>query len=541
MSSSLRTIRTRATRALVSATAAVALIAVAGCSGGGKDQGKASATPSSGRSSTAPAAPPGSSGLPGSLTGQKPRWKGCEAPTPLQGTGKAPGGDWECADLSVPLDWAKPTGATIDLAMIRAKATDPDKRIGSLVFNFGGPGGSGVSSLPGFSGDYEKLRSRYDLVSFDPRGVGESEGVTCRSDKEIDAAEAVDGTPDDAAEIKAATADAKKYIAGCEKRSGKMLPHVDTVSAARDMDLMRQVLGDRKLSYFGISYGTELGGVYAHLYPRHVARAVLDAVVDPSADTEQGSLAQARGFQLALDNYLRDCAKKGLGCPVGDDPKAGAEKIVTLLKKLDKKPMDTDSGRKLTQGGALGGIAAALYSKDSWKYLTLGLQEVLMLDKGNLLLAMADSMSGRDDKGRYSNVNAANTAVNCADEKKRYTVSEVKERLPRFRKTSKVFGDYLAWSLLACTGWPVAGKADTPDVGAKGSAPILVVGNTGDPATPYEGARTMARELGRGVGIEVTYRGQGHGAYNSGNACMTKAVNGYLLDGKVPASGTTCG
>nr|WP_245606602.1 alpha/beta fold hydrolase [Streptomyces himastatinicus] len=299
--------------------------------------------------------------------------------------------------------------------MIRAKAADQDKRIGSLVFNFGGPGGSGVSSLPGFGGDYEKLRSRYDLVSFDPRGVGESEGVTCRSDKEIDAAEAVDGTPDDAAEIKAATADAKKYIAGCEKRSGKMLPHVDTVSAARDMDLMRQVLGDRKLSYFGISYGTELGGVYAHLYPWHVARAVLDAVVDPSADTEQGSLAQARGFQLALDNYLRDCAKKGLGCPVGDDPKAGAEKIVTLLKKLDKKPLDTDSGRKLTQGGALGGIAAALYSKDSWKYLTLGLQEVLMLDKGNLLLAMADSMSGRDDKGRYRILSSAALSSSCTE------------------------------------------------------------------------------------------------------------------------------
>ncbi|MFI0814545.1 alpha/beta hydrolase [Streptomyces sp. NPDC021098] len=538
MSSSLRTIRTRA---LAAATAVTALVAVAGCDDGGQDRGKAPATPSSGAASTAPAAPPGASGLPRSLTGQQPRWKECEAPTPRQGTGKAPGGDWQCAGLTVPLDWTKPGGETIDLAMIRAKATKPEKRIGSLVFNFGGPGGSGVSSLPAFGGDYQNLRTRYDLVSFDPRGVGESEGVTCRSDKEIDAADAVDGTPDDAAEIKAATADARKYIAGCEKRSGKMLPHVDTVSAARDMDLMRQVLGDRKLSYFGISYGTELGGVYAHLYPRHVGRAVLDAVVDPSADTEQGALAQARGFQLALDNYLGDCAEKGSACPVGDDPEAGAEKIVTLLKKLDKKPLETDSGRKLTQGGALGGIAAALYSEDSWKYLTLGLQEAMTLGKGNLLLAMADSMSGRDDQGRYSNITAANTAINCADEKKRYTVSEVKERLSRFRTTSKVFGDYLAWSLLACTGWPVDGTANTPDVSAEGSAPVLVVGNTGDPATPYEGARTMARRLGRGVGVEVTYRGQGHGAYNSGNACMTRTVDAYLLDGKVPAGGTTCG
>ncbi|MEU4891362.1 alpha/beta hydrolase [Streptomyces sp. NPDC044780] len=538
MPSSSRTIRTRA---LVSMTAVAALVAVAGCDGdGGSEQGKASSKPSASASTSSPASPSGS-GLPGSLTGQKLDWSACPAPTAKQGTGEKPGSEWECATLKAPLDYAKPKGETIDLAMIRAKATGPGKRIGSLLFNFGGPGGSGVSSLPGFAGDYEKLRTRYDLVSFDPRGVGESAGVTCQSDAEIDASDAVDGTPDDDAEVKAALADAKKYIKGCEKRSGKVLPHVDTVSAARDMDLMRQVLGDDKLSYFGISYGTELGGVYAHLFPDRVGRAVLDAVVDPTEDPEQGSYGQAKGFQLALDNYLKDCAEKGTACPTGGDPAAGTDRIAAFLKQLDSKPLPTESGRKLTQDEALSGIAAALYDKESWKYLTLGLQEAMRLGKGNLLLAMADSMSGRDENGHYSNINAANAAINCVDDRQRYTVADVKAQLPRFRKASPVFGEYLAWGLLACTGWPADGTTDTPDVSAEGSAPILVVGNTGDPATPYEGARKMVQELGEGVGVEVTYKGQGHGAYNSGNTCMTRTVNAYLLDGKVPAAGTTCG
>ncbi|WP_086711487.1 alpha/beta hydrolase [Streptomyces antimycoticus] len=533
MPSSPRTIRTRA---LVSMTAMVALITVAGCDGdGGSEQGRASAKPSA----PAPAAPSGSE-LPGSLTAQKLNWSSCPAPTAIQGTGEKPGGEWECATLKAPLDYAKPKGETIDLAMIRAKAKGPGRRIGSLVFNFGGPGGSGVSSLPGFAAAYDTLRTRYDLVSFDPRGVGESAGVTCQSDKRIDASDSVDGTPDDDAEVKTAMADAKAFIKGCQKRSGTVLAHVDTVSAARDMDLMRQVLGDDKLSYFGISYGTELGGVYAHLFPGRVGRAVLDAVVDPTEDPEQGSYGQAKGFQLALDNYLKGCAKKGAACPTGGDPAAGTDRIVDFLKRLDKKPLSTESGRKLTQDGALSGIAAALYDKESWKYLTLGLQEAIQLDEGNLLLAMADSMSGRDDDGHYSNINAANAAINCVDDRQRYTVTDVKAQLPRFRKASPVFGEYLAWGLLGCTDWPVEGTTDTPDVSAKGSAPILVVGNTGDPATPYEGARKMVKELGAGVGVEVTYKGQGHGAYNSGNACMTKTVNAYLLDGKVPASGTTC-
>ncbi|MFC5718791.1 alpha/beta hydrolase [Streptomyces gamaensis] len=509
--------------ALLSVTFALALSAT-GCGSGG-----------SGSSNS----PDNKSSTGGAAAGEAPvalRWSACSAPTAAQGgDGKAPGKEWECAKLPVPLDWSKPKGETIDLALIRAKATDQAHRIGSLVFNFGGPGGSGVSTLPGLADSYKKLRTRYDLVSFDPRGVGESAGVKCLTDKELDAASQVGTTPDNAAELKE-TLEAKKHFAeACSRNSGKVLPYLDTVSAARDMDRLRAALGDDKLHYFGISYGTELGGVYAHLYPKNVGRAVLDAVVDPTQDPVQGNLSQTKGFQLALDDYLKDCAEKsGQGqCPT-------QESITALLSGLRSRPLPTSQGRGLTQDEAVGGIAAALYSKDTWKYLTAGLKEATAKGTGDTLLLLDDSINGRGPDGRYSNLMAANKAISCADAEQRYTPDDVRRLLPRFREASPVFGEAAAWSLLDCTGWPVQGRWKAPDVDAAGAAPIVVIGNTGDPATPYEGARQMARRLGDGVGVQVTYKGEGHGAYNSGSTCLAGAVDSYLLEGKVPQEGLSC-
>ncbi|MEW2037801.1 alpha/beta fold hydrolase, partial [Streptomyces sp. NPDC005534] len=258
------------------------------------------------------------------LTAQKLSWKECPAPSESEGGGSAPsplpgGMEWQCATLKAPLDWADPKGDTIGLALIRAKTSgDASKRIGSLVFNFGGPGGSGVTTLPAFGKDYAALRTRYDLVSFDPRGVGRSAGVECEDDQQLDKYFQQDATPDDAAETQDLLRNTKSFNAACEKNSGKVLPHVRTTDAARDMDLMRQVLGDDKLHYFGISYGTELGGVYAHLFPKDVGRAVFDGVVDPTQNPEQSSLGQAKGFQLALDNFADDCTSKVEDCPIGD-------------------------------------------------------------------------------------------------------------------------------------------------------------------------------------------------------------------------------
>ncbi|MGC9404807.1 alpha/beta hydrolase [Streptomyces sp. DZ1-3] len=479
------------------------------------------------------------------LPEQKLSWKDCPAPSEAEGGGAAPsplpdGQEWQCATMKAPLDYDDPEGDTIDLALIRAESSGAaDERIGSLIFNFGGPGGSGVTTLPAFGQDYAKLNTRYDLVSFDPRGVGRSAPVECLDNKQLDAYFQQDATPDDAAERTELVDNTEKFNAACEKNSKKVLPHVPTTDAARDMDLMRQVLGDDKLYYFGISYGTELGGVYAHLFPKKVGRAVFDAVVDPTQTAEQGSLGQAEGFQLALDNFAEDCVSKVEDCPVGDTADDVKSRIARLLKDLDRKPIPGIFPRQLTETAATGGIAQALYSKDFWEYLTEGLEQAYDGD-GRVLMALSDSLNGRNENGTYSNITAANVAINCADDKPRYDTAYVEDKLPQFQKASPLFGDFLAWSMLSCTDWAVAGAADHPDVSAPGAPPVLVIGNTGDPATPYEGAGRMAEALGKGVGVELTYKGQGHGAYDSKDKCVRDAVDGYLLDGRVPAAGTVC-
>jgi pimeloyl-ACP methyl ester carboxylesterase len=364
--------------------------------------------------------------------------------------------------------------------------------------------------------------------------------VECEDDKQLDAYFAQDFTPDDSAEEETYTDGLKNFADACEQNSGEHLPYVGTTNAARDMDLMRQVLGDDKLYYFGISYGTELGGVYAHLFPTKVGRAVFDAVVDPTKNYEQSSLGQAKGFQLALNNFAQDCVDRGDQCLLpGTTAREIQDWIIALLTKLDKEPIAGVGDRKLTQSQATNGIAQSLYSKEYWELLEQGLDEA---DGGNgaLLLALSDAMNGRSENGHYSNISAANAAINCVDSKERLSLAQTKAKLPEFRKVSPVFGDYLGWGLMGCTEWPVPGAWNTPDVSAPGAPPILVVGTTGDPATPYEGARAMVNALGKGVGVELTYRGEGHGAYNGGNKCVQQAVNAYLLQGKAPASGTVC-
>jgi pimeloyl-ACP methyl ester carboxylesterase len=443
----------------------------------------------------------------------------------------APSSEWQCATLKVPLDWSKPDGGTIGLALIRAKARGDD-RAGSLLFNFGGPGASGVSMMPSYAPTVAQLRERYDLVSWDPRGVGASEGVRCRGDKEIQAAESVDVTPDTAAEERAYLADAADFGQGCRKDAGELMAHVSTADSARDMDRIRRALGDDRMNYFGISYGTELGGTYAHLFPKKVGRMTLDAVVDPGADTVGHAQNQARGFQRALDGYLKS---------TGQDPKAGARKISALLGRLDARPLPTGTpGRKLTQTLAVTGIVLPLYSKDSWPTLTSALEAAERGD-GSELLALADGYNERDPSGRYGTTTHAQRVISCLDDRQRPTVAETKRLLPEFERISPVFGTFLGWDTAGwCHDWPVPGQHDTPEVSAPGAPPVLVVGNTGDPATPYEGARRMADELGKGVGVLLTWRGEGHGAYGSGSDCVDSTVNAYLLDGSVPKDGKVC-
>ncbi|MFD5466465.1 alpha/beta hydrolase [Kitasatospora sp. NPDC127059] len=509
--------------------AALLIAPLSGCQGDSRSAAEpAPSSPATGASATG-------------LAAQRLDWKPCPAPSAAQGGGTAPASDWECATLKAPLDHANPDGKTIDLALIRSKAKDEQHRLGSLLFNFGGPGASGVATLPALSSVYASLNTRYDLVSFDPRGVGDSAGVKCLDDQGMDANAAVDGTPDTPAEVKALDDSNAQFAAACEHNSAAVLPYVDTESAARDMDLMRQVLGDRKLSYFGISYGTQLGGVYAHLFPQEVGRMVLDSVVDPTKDPQQNALGQAQGFQLALDDFMKACATQdAAACPTGAGGAEGTARITDLLQKIAQSPLPTSSGRKLTESLAVTGIASALYSRQAWPALASGLTEAMQAGTGDTLLQLADALLGRDPQGHYNNLNAANRAISCVDARQRYSDQDVEQELPQFRTASPVFGDFTAWGLTGCTGWPVAGKTDHPEVSAQGAAPILVVGTTGDPATPVEGARTMAQQLGSGVGITVTLNGEGHGGYNTGNPCLKKTVDAYLLDGTVPSDGTTC-
>ncbi|MET9966971.1 alpha/beta hydrolase [Streptomyces sp. NPDC006356] len=504
-------------------TAAAALLAT-GCSGGSSDSADAEGE-TNGTGSSASSAGSAST-LPSSLTSQKLDWGRCEATD----DSPAPGDEWQCATLKAPLDWAEPEGRTIDLALTRAKATGDD-RIGSLLFNFGGPGSPGTSVLPWYVTSESELGKRYDLVSWDPRGVGASDGVRCRDDKEMQASESVDITPDTPAEETAYFRDAAAFGKGCQKAEGALMAHVSTTDTARDMDLMRQVLGDDKLHYFGISYGTELGGVYAHLFPKNVERMILDAVADPSADSAGHAENQARGFQRALNNYLRS---------TGQGAEQGTQKIVNLLKRIDASPLPTSSERKLTETLALTALIQPLYSESRWPTLTSALEAAEQGD-GSELLALADDYNERDPSGRYGTGYHSQRVISCLDDKQRPTAEETRKLLPRFERVSPVFGPMLGWDVGGwCHDWPVAGQYDTPEVSAPGAPPILLVGTTGDPATPYEGTRRMADELGKGVGVVLTWKGEGHGAYGKGSDCVDSAVNAYLLEGEVPEDGKVC-
>ncbi|MEV5445222.1 alpha/beta hydrolase [Streptomyces sp. NPDC052644] len=512
----------------VAATAAAAL--VAGLATGCQSDDTAAAPPAGSGASAQPGKPGSTAGmpaLPAALTGQKPRWESCEAPE----GGEQPGAEWRCATVKVPLDYQKPDGETLSVALIRKEAREKKGRLGSLLFNFGGPGASGVEMLPGFAPEYEGLNARYDLVSFDPRGVGGSSAVVCRSDAETASTEArIDLTPDTPAEEAAYLKDGSDFGAGCARRSGKLIPHVTTSNTARDMDVIRHVLGDAKLNYFGISYGTQLGAAYAHLFPKHTGRTVLDAVVDPTADSKGHARHQTTGFQRALNNYFES---------TGEGAEAGTARVARLLERLDAQPLPTSGGRKLTEGLALTGIVLPLYSESSWPMLTEALEDAED-GRGDALLELADMYNDRDPSGHYGTDSHSQRAISCADTDQRPTAAEAKALLPEFRRISPVFGEFLAWDTAGwCANWPVKGEAATQDVSAPGAKPILVVGTTGDPATPYEGAEKMADGLGEGVGVLITNKGEGHGAYGT-SQCVTRLVNDYLLRGKVPSDGTTC-
>jgi pimeloyl-ACP methyl ester carboxylesterase len=440
----------------------------------------------------------------------------------------------QCGRLTVPLDYAKPDDLSLDIAVIRTRATGPGPRIGSLIFNFGGPGASGVDTLAQAAKVFGSLNDRYDLVSFDPRGVERSSGVRCGTDEDMNKYTALNTLPTDEAERAEIDAGTKSFVEACGRTAGKLLPYVGTVNAAQDLDRLRAALGDSRLNYFGISYGTQLGAIYATRFPKNVNRMVLDGTLDPSATLEERTLAQTTGFQHAYDSFLKDCVKEAGQCEIGTDTTIADKNVEKLLYDLKAKPVKVGD-RTLTQGLASTAISAALYSPLTWPLLDRAVAEGLKGD-GRILLALADNYNGRLPDGGYTTLMSSFPAISCADTAERPTKQELDRTEAESLKLSPLFGSSGLGSI--CTLWPVPGSDEARKVDAAGSAPILVIGNTGDPATPYEWAPKLAKELG--TGVLLTYRGQGHASYLSGDPCVKKTVDNYLLDGKIPAKGTTC-
>ena len=450
------------------------------------------------------------------------------------------GDPFECATLTVPLDYADPGGRQIDIALVRLPAADPANRLGSLVVNPGGPGGSGIEFLQG-SGESlfsQDLRNRFDIVSFDPRGVGESTPVECLNGPDLDRLNALDPTPDTPVERDALVAGAQEFTQACIQNSSDLLPHMSTADAARDMDRLRAALGEEKLTYLGFSYGTFLGTVYAGLFPTRVRALVLDGAIDPAQTFEQRNQVQAQGFERALTAFLDDC-KARTSCQFYNNGRP-AEAYDALMRDIDAKPLPTlavADDRLVGPGEAFTGALYALYSRQSWPVLSQALALAQRGD-GSLLLVLADAYNERQPDGTFKNVAAANNAVNCLDYVVPTDVAAFDAMVPDLEKAAPRFGQAIAYSGLTCAFWPVRAAADPGVIAAQGAPPILVVGTTGDPATPYEWAVNLARELASGV--LLTREGEGHTAYGD-SACIQDHVDRYLISLQVPPANTTCG
>jgi pimeloyl-ACP methyl ester carboxylesterase len=465
--------------------------------------------------------------------GQKPNWRSCGVP------------GFECATLKAPLDYAKPADGDVRLAVARRKATGPGQRLGSLLVNPGGPGGSAIGYLQAYAGiGYPaEVRARYDMVSVDPRGVARSEPVKCLSGRDMDTYTQTDITPDDERETTELVDAYKEFAEGCGADSPKLLRHVSTVEAARDMDIVRAALGDTKLNYVGASYGTFLGATYAGLFPDRAGRLVLDGAMDPSLSARRLNLDQTAGFETAFQSFVKDCVRQP-DCPLGTKGTTTAEagrNLKAFFEKLDARPIPTGDpdGRRLGEPLATSGVIAAMYDEGAWAQLREALTSATEENDGAGLLALSDSYYERDADGRYANLMFANAAVNCLDLPAAFdTPDQVRRSLPAFQKASPVFGEGLAWASLNCAYWPVRATGEPHRIEAKGAAPIVVVGTTRDPATPYRWARALAAQLSSAR--LLTYEGDGHTAYGRGSTCIDSTINAYLLRGTPPADGKRC-
>jgi pimeloyl-ACP methyl ester carboxylesterase len=490
-----------------------------------------SAAPSS-QASAPIAEPPGPP--PATLAGyyaQKLHWQSCNK-------------GFQCARLLVPFDYHRPAWRRFSLPVIRLAATDPAQRIGSLVVNPGGPGGSGISyALQARSEIAAPVRARFDIVGFDPRGVGASEpAIRCLTGPQLDTYFSTNENLTGASHLAPVIAEAKQFARGCERDSGALLPWVGTPNAARDMDVLRAALGDAKLTYLGKSYGTYLGTWYAQLFPSHVRALVLDGAIDPGSSSLRMNIVQGQGFEVALRAFVADCVAR-VGCPVGrGSVAAGVARIQALVSRATAHPLINNLSNQRADGAlVLNGIATALYSQAYWPTLREALTSALGGD-ATVLVELANALWERNATGQYTNLADANMAVECLD--RPWPSGRGPSALARWRaaaaaaaRAAPAFGASIMWGSLPCAYWPVR-SAPQPSIRAAGAPPILVIGNQRDPATPYRWAQALAGDLKSGV--LLGWDGNGHTAYMMGSSCVDGLVNRYLVDLAVPRNGTVC-
>jgi pimeloyl-ACP methyl ester carboxylesterase len=464
------------------------------------------------------------------------QWSTCESAS--SNDIKVPAGA-ECGMLSVPVDYAKPDGDVAQLAMIRFKATG--QKIGSLFINPGGPGESGVEAAASMVGTMpESVRQRFDVVGFDPRGVGSSTpAVWCNSDADNDRTRAdpqVDYSPAGIAHIESET---KAFVARCVDKMGKeFLENVGTASVVRDLDAMRATLGDEKLTYLGYSYGTRIGSAYAETFPQNVRAMILDGAVDPNADPVEADIRQAAAFQTAFNDYAADCAKDPT-CPLGTDPTKAVEVYHGLVDPLVQKPARTKDPRGLSYSDSLVGTILPLYSPTLWPSLTQGLSE-LRDGRGDKMLRLADFYMKRDPNGHYDNSTDVRVAVNCVDEPPVTDRAKVIDEDRRVREAAPFmsYGEFTGSAPLGtCAMWPVPPTTKPHQISVDGLPPILVVSTTNDPATPYQAGVDLAKQLG---GSLLTYQGTQHTVVFQGNTCVDDIAAKYLVDIAVPPPGAKC-
>ncbi len=446
-------------------------------------------------------------------------------------------GGFQCAQMKVPVDYSDLNAGNFSIALLRHKAKDHEHKLGSLLVNPGGPGASGVDFAYNAPAIFSAaILAKYDIVGFDPRGIGASSAIHCLTDKETDANYASDSKPDSPSELNKLIKEVKNYVAKCEAYTPNVL-HYGTIDSARDMDLLRNALGDKKLNFLGVSYGTYLGTLYASLFPTHVGRIVLDGAVSPTSSTLEQDISQAVGFDYALRAFVADCYKRS-DCPLNDPVDKGLSQIRSLFEGAASKPLLGTPGRVVTESLLVLGVASALYdSETGWPTLRVALREVM---KGNAktILSLDDEYTLRNSKGGYDgNETDASFVIDCLDSQKYLSTAQIQANVAQFTRRAPIFGPYLAYSGIGCQFF-MGEKVPVAPIKQISTAPILIVGTTGDPATPYRWAQDLQKTL---LGSHlITLIGNGHTGYGRGLDCVDGAVDKYLLTGSLPKIDLTC-